>query len=119
MTSDHLGEIFHQPPEDPDTPRPPETTGIAVRRRVADLLRKAVTFLDPDPLVTPGSPNGRDSNAGPSGSGSQTPVGGSNPDMWHHIRHGSSGSSGSEFLEVPTFFPPIAAVVASPEQQPF
>ena len=67
-------------------------------------------------LDSPDSPNGRDLIA----SGSQTPVGGSQTphpdDMRHHARHGSSGSSGSQFLEVP-LFPPIAAVVATPEQQ--
>ena len=83
-------------------------------------------------LVTPGSPTGRDSNAGASGSGSQTPVGSSqtpaggsqtpvggsqtpSPDLRHHAR---TGSSGSQFLEVPQFFPPMLAVVASPEQLP-
>ena len=120
---DVQGRLVGSPQQSSDgsaTPPPPrETTDIAGRRRVADLLRRAGTLLDPDPerynnsdytqgrygtyprtpgedllnpklaehekqfylaragpsrsqidLVTPGSPTGRDSNAGASGSGS-------------------------------------------------
>ena len=73
------------------------------------------------PLSIPGGSNGRDPHAGASSSNSQTPVGSSQtprPDITHHA---GTGSSGSQFLEVPRPFPPFTAIVTNTmdtEQQP-
>ena len=62
-------------------------------------------------LIIPNTPNERDAQpyASTSGSGSQTPVGGSPPHMSHH----RTGSSGSQFLEVPRAFPPLSSFVTN------
>ena len=149
-----------------DIPQPPETAmqDVAGRRRFADLIRRAGTFLDPDPnyvqgryrtypripgedllsptlaahendfygarraghsssqisVIIPGSSNPY-SGANADASGSQTPVASSQtprPDITHHAR---TGSSGSQFLEVPRPIPPFTAIVTNTtdtEQQP-
>jgi hypothetical protein len=70
-------------------------------------------------LVVPSSPNLRDSQAIGSGSGSQTPAGGSQtpkPEISHHHRSSSSSGAG-QFLEVPRTIhhsPPPTAIVTTP-----
>lgn len=60
-------------------------------------------------LVIPSSPNGKEPHASGSGSGSQTPAGGSQTPSAHHAR---AGSSGSQFLEVPRAYPHPASLTA-------
>lgn len=71
-------------------------------------------------LVIPGSPNGKEPHASGSGSGSgsQTPAGDSQipkPDIAHHAR---SGSSGSQFLEVPRAYHPASLTAIVTESTP-